>query len=294
MYSLHPNYHLMTRPTLVSLLPFPQRLYMPDRMRNLQRERLQSAFLWDESEEPQENPRFQTFSRGVEPTKGDDTIQRVFRSERVSPSQGLGLLYWFNYLLQLLEQARDVFETLSRLIPGNDSFLYGENPSSVDTLLAAHVLLLLHAPFPNPMLKTLLLESFPLLVSHALLVHSRAFRSSSTKPYVREELTSSSTVHTFIKSANLWISAVRSGIGGIMRGTSQEESASDKTNDAVLDEQMRSGRRKWYIFASVGALVYASTVGFVRIAPSIEDARQYHEEEHVDNGVGSGPDAGAV
>ena len=79
-----------------------------------------------------------------------------------------------------------------------------------------------------------------------------------------------------------------------MRGTSQEESASDKTNDAVLDEQMRSGRRKWYIFASVGALVYASTVGFVRIVPSIEDARQYHEEEHVGNGVGSNPDAGAV
>jgi len=98
----------------------------------------------------------------------------------------------------------------------------------------------------------------------------------------------------FMKSANLWISVVRSGISNMVRGTSQEEWASDKTSDAVLDQQMRSGRRKWYIFASVGALVYASTVGFVRIVPSIEDARQYDEEEHVDNGVGSDPEASAV
>lgn len=91
MYSLHPNYYLMTRPTLVSLLPFPQRFYMPDRIRKLQRERLQSAFLWEEDEEAQKIQKHQKLSLNVEPRKDDDKIQRVFRSERVSPTQILGL-----------------------------------------------------------------------------------------------------------------------------------------------------------------------------------------------------------
>ena len=179
-------------------------------------------------------------------------------------------------MLQLLEKAKDTFGALSRLVPGNDSFLYGDNPSTIDTLLAAHVLLLLHAPFPNPVLKTLLLESFPLLVSHALLVHSHAFRSSSTTLYVREDLTSSSTLHMFMKSTSLWLSVVRSLIYDMMRGTSRgTPDFSNKTRNAVLDQQLRSGRQKWYIFAGVGALAYASSVGFVKFVHSVEDARRY-------------------
>ena len=51
-------------------------------------------------------------------------------------------------------------------------------PSSLDIIIASHLLPLIHAPLPNPLLKTLLLESYPLLVSHACLVHSHAFPTS--------------------------------------------------------------------------------------------------------------------
>ncbi|KAF8343898.1 uncharacterized protein EI90DRAFT_3284450 [Cantharellus anzutake] len=262
MYSSHSNYYSVTRPALVSMLPLPQRFYVPGRIRALQRERLRGAFMWEEGEETEETSKSQFFS--VEKTSGS-LMQRAFNRER------------------LVEKARDIFETLSGLVPGNDSFVYGDNPSLVDAVLAAHILFILHIPFPDPVLKTILLESFPLLVSHALLVHSRAFQSSSTKPYVERDLAGTSGFHILVRSTNLWIGGVRSVLCRLCQGTLWKESFASRNTGDELDQKLRSGRRVWFILAGLGAASYAYTVGLVKVIPTVEAAERTDIEVEIDS-----------
>lgn len=66
------------------------------------------------------------------------------------------------------------------LITSTNSSCCVRRPCTLDVTLASYILILLHTPLPNPLLKTLLLESYPNLISHACLVHSRAFPSTAT------------------------------------------------------------------------------------------------------------------
>jgi len=52
--------------------------------------------------------------------------------------------------------------------------------SSLDVLVAAHVLLLINPPFPDTLLKDLLSQSYPSLVSLSRRVYSAAFESSNS------------------------------------------------------------------------------------------------------------------
>jgi len=58
-------------------------------------------------------------------------------------------------------------------------------PSSLDVVVASHILLLLNGPFPDPIISDLLIESFPSLVIHSRLILYRAFPSPSTTPPLR-------------------------------------------------------------------------------------------------------------
>lgn len=55
-------------------------------------------------------------------------------------------------------------------------------PSTLDVVVAAHLLLLLNPPFPDPIFKDLIIESYPSLAVHARLVLSRAFLGPATSP----------------------------------------------------------------------------------------------------------------
>jgi sorting and assembly machinery component 37 len=55
------------------------------------------------------------------------------------------------------------------------SSINNHRPTTLDVLLAAHVLLITIPPFPDPLLNMLLVESCPTLVVHANLVRSRTF-----------------------------------------------------------------------------------------------------------------------
>jgi len=48
-------------------------------------------------------------------------------------------------------------------------------PTSLDVLIAAHLLLLLKPPYPDPLLKSVLQESYPSLASYAQRVYDTAF-----------------------------------------------------------------------------------------------------------------------
>lgn len=46
-YSLDANWSGLTHPVLVSMLPLPQRYYVPNRLRQLTKPRLEAAGLWN-------------------------------------------------------------------------------------------------------------------------------------------------------------------------------------------------------------------------------------------------------
>jgi sorting and assembly machinery component 37 len=53
-------------------------------------------------------------------------------------------------------------------------------PTTLDICLASHILLLIDTPFPDPLLQTLLAESYPTLTAHARQVHLEALPTTGS------------------------------------------------------------------------------------------------------------------
>ncbi|KAJ7581149.1 hypothetical protein C8J56DRAFT_866398 [Mycena floridula] len=169
LYSRDENWVGLTHKALVAMYPVPARYFVPLRLRDAHKPRLETAGLWDpKSPEPEEKdpakrkppkPKglLQQWRESVIP--GTDTFHGAFERDKV------------------LEKARPVLDIYARLL-GTQTFFFGDKLTTTDTLVAAHSLLLLHLPFPDPLLQDLL-KGYPTLVAHAKAVHSRAF--SSTK-----------------------------------------------------------------------------------------------------------------
>lgn len=91
-YSLESNWYKLTKPSLAGDMPIPQRYYVPDRMRETWRERLQGHNLWHlPGEEPIENARFNLletkFKKDERSVKEES--RRIFNREKVAISQAL-------------------------------------------------------------------------------------------------------------------------------------------------------------------------------------------------------------
>ncbi|KAF8506362.1 hypothetical protein BU17DRAFT_57726 [Hysterangium stoloniferum] len=156
-FVLEPN-HNFTHSTIASLLPVPQRYYVPSRIRDTYRPRLEAAGLWKVDIEP-DKPKSQFPSLLKSLTSKEETIKRTFAQ------------------VALTERARPVLDILSNLLH-HKKFIFGNRASSIDIVLASRILIVTHAPLPNLTLKTLITESYPSLVSHASRVHALAFSSS--------------------------------------------------------------------------------------------------------------------
>ncbi|KAI6028676.1 hypothetical protein F5J12DRAFT_806866 [Pisolithus orientalis] len=151
-FGVDANFWGLTRPTLGSLMPIPQRYYVPGRIRESYRRRLETCGLWclPEAEQERKSPFAKTEK------KRDDhvgTFTRAFEREKV------------------MEKARAILDLYARLLDGK-KFLFDAHPTSFDVYLAAHILLLANPPFPGSVLQTLLLEKYPSLVDHARRVQS--------------------------------------------------------------------------------------------------------------------------
>lgn len=89
LYSLQENWSAVTGPALVSMLPLPQRYYVPSRIRTSHKPRLEAAELWhvpeveDQPEEPRRVlGRRKKHSLPNEPHK----FKSAFEREKVSSS----------------------------------------------------------------------------------------------------------------------------------------------------------------------------------------------------------------
>ncbi|KAI0928681.1 hypothetical protein AcW1_005861 [Taiwanofungus camphoratus] len=171
LYALNTNWWRVTRPALVSMLPVPQRYYVPGRLRESFRPRLESAELWNipGTEQDQDEDRISSFHRPKPKRKKQDTdkqkIKRTFEREKV------------------LEKARAFFSIYSKLL-GERPFFHPrlDRPTSLDVIFAAHTHLLMNLSFPDLLLQSLLSESYPNLVSHATGVQSFAFPDPQSFP----------------------------------------------------------------------------------------------------------------
>ncbi|KAI0263365.1 hypothetical protein BC834DRAFT_971359 [Gloeopeniophorella convolvens] len=166
-FSLPANYDALTGPTLAALYGAPQRLYVPARVRAAYQARLEASGLWalpgEEVEEEAPAPR--KFGDKKEEKKQDPkrTFKSAFERERV------------------LERARAAFDLYARLL-GDKRYFFYDRPTSLDLVLAAHVLLLVDAPLPDPLLAPLLSNTHPTLLAHARRVLAAAAPRTPTLP----------------------------------------------------------------------------------------------------------------
>ncbi|KAI6109524.1 hypothetical protein F5141DRAFT_1115148 [Pisolithus sp. B1] len=139
-FGVDANFWGLTRPTLTSLMPIPQRYYVPGRIRESYRRRLETSGLWRSPATEQEHK--SPFAKNEK--KRDDhtsTFTRAFEREKV------------------MEKARTILDLYARLLDGK-KFLFEAHPTSLDVYLAAHILLLANPPFPGSVLQILLLEKY--------------------------------------------------------------------------------------------------------------------------------------
>ncbi|KAL7283375.1 hypothetical protein ACG7TL_002805 [Trametes sanguinea] len=173
LYSLHENWIDVTRPALISMLPVPQRYYVPARLRESHKARLEAVELWDvpevEEEEPEEQRRVVFGKRRKHrPDPEAHHFKKTFNRE------------------QVVERARALFDVYDRLL-GDDRFFMGnEWPTTLDVLFAAHSHVLLDLQLPDPLV-TSAITSYPRLVAHCRSVLSTAFPPNSPFPPTHQQ-----------------------------------------------------------------------------------------------------------
>ncbi|EIW60369.1 uncharacterized protein TRAVEDRAFT_145706 [Trametes versicolor FP-101664 SS1] len=163
LYSLQDNWAGVTRPALVSMLPVPQRYYVPNRLRASHKTRLQAVELWDvpeDEEEEEEEQRRVVFGRRKKfklgPTAQTLHCKKSFEREKV------------------VEKAKALFEVYDKLLGDYQFFNGSEIPTTLDVVFAAHTHMLLKLALPDSLVTTAL-DSYPRLVSHCHAVLSAAF-----------------------------------------------------------------------------------------------------------------------
>ncbi|KAG1772797.1 outer mitochondrial membrane transport complex protein-domain-containing protein [Suillus occidentalis] len=151
-YSLDDNFWKLTNPTMASMLPIPQRYYVPGRIREMHRPRLEAAGLWTQAASEPEKDSFGKRQKKDDPK---DEYARAFERDKVSA------------------QAKASFALYAKLLDGQ-KFFFGERPTTLDVYLASYILLLLDPPFPDQLMRSILEESYPKLVEHARNVQTEA------------------------------------------------------------------------------------------------------------------------
>lgn len=129
-YSLSANWTRQTRHTLAAMLPVPQRYYVPERIRQSWKPRLEAAELWDvvgiEEEEDRERQRF-AFRLQRKRTK---KVQEKLKFKETVERKKVHFYAGFDgpqlRLEQVTDKAKAFLDIYSRML-GDRSFFYDLN-----------------------------------------------------------------------------------------------------------------------------------------------------------------------
>ncbi|KIJ41221.1 hypothetical protein M422DRAFT_229684 [Sphaerobolus stellatus SS14] len=235
---LDPNY-AFTYGTYASMLPVPQRYYVPRRIRESYKSRLEVAGLWSVASSP-EIPEDNRFLRKKPLQEEKEKMKRAFGQA------------------QLTEMAKPIFKILVSLSE-RKQFLSADRPTTIDIALASHILLLIHTPLPNQALKDLLRTSYPSLIAHALRIQNIAF--SPELPLILEppranplQLIQSTTKHLF-------------------RRVTTQELESD------VEKEYRLYRWGWVALTIASVVGYSFLVGARFVVQTDGEAQEEEEEQ---------------
>jgi len=92
----------------------------------------------------------------IEDIKSNTTVSQAFQSEKV------------------IVKARAELEIYNQLLSGKE-YVFQNRLSSIDVIIAANILLLVNPPFPGSLIKDLVNNSYPVLVSYAQRIYDQAF-----------------------------------------------------------------------------------------------------------------------
>ncbi|KAJ4475266.1 outer mitochondrial membrane transport complex protein-domain-containing protein [Lentinula edodes] len=159
LYALHANWTELTHASIVYRFPVPQRYYVPHQLRQLYKRRLEGSGLWSLPGIEQETKHISKNRAPNEKVNPRDRFLKVFEREKV------------------LEKARSTLDIYTRLL-GEGTFFNGDQPSHLDAIVAAHILLLSRPPFPDPLLQDLVNTSYPSLVAHANRMYAQTLSAS--------------------------------------------------------------------------------------------------------------------
>ncbi|CCM02080.1 uncharacterized protein FIBRA_04157 [Fibroporia radiculosa] len=176
LYSIDTNWWNVTRPAIVSALPVPQCYYVPERLRNSYRPRLEAAEMWNISSVDQDDKEnvMSAFRKDKRKNKQAETqrFKTVFARDKAA------------------QQAREFLSIYERFL-GEDRFFYSsERPTSLDIIFAAHTHILAQLPFTDNLLQSVLVHSFPTILAHARAVQS-AILENAVPPIARSNPSSS-------------------------------------------------------------------------------------------------------
>jgi len=156
LYAINENWVNLTHPLLVSMFPVPQKYFVPRRIRDTYIPRLEAVGLWYlPVEEKVIKKPFQN-QQLTEDIKSNTTVAQAFQSEKV------------------IVKARAELEIYNQLLSGKE-YVFQNRLSSIDVIIAAHILLLVNPPFPGSLIKDLVKNSYPALVSYAQRIYDQAF-----------------------------------------------------------------------------------------------------------------------
>lgn len=126
------------------------------------------------------------------------TSSRIQRYLRHFNAKGYKLYVFFCYIpqygyVQVLEKARAELELYNQLLSGKEYIFQNryvssctlrwltltgfDRLSSIDVIIAAHIIFLVDPPYPGPLIKDLVSNSYPALVSYAQQIYSQAFKA---------------------------------------------------------------------------------------------------------------------
>ncbi|TFL07344.1 hypothetical protein BDV98DRAFT_587843 [Pterulicium gracile] len=146
-YSINSNWSKVTNVALCQMLSVPYRYYVPRRLRESVRPRLEAEGLWwSTDEEPVDEKPDPSISAKLEMAKPKLTFSKAFEREKA------------------LAKCRTVLDLYSQLLGENTYFF--TMLSVLDLIFAAHILLLTRPPFPERSLHQVL-DSYPTLSAHA-------------------------------------------------------------------------------------------------------------------------------
>jgi sorting and assembly machinery component 37 len=124
-------------------------------------------------------------------------------------------------------------------------------PTSLDVYVAAHILLLLDAPFPDPLLQTLLKESYPTLTAHARQIHLQALPTTgSDVPLLPAQ-------NYTLRSLIPWSQA-----------KTRKSKPKRRSEEDIRFDRMRWG---WIALAVFSAVFYIAQSGIVQVVRNLDN-----------------------